>query len=1682
MADGRYSYEELMGGGPPADSSGGDPTSGAPPPGSRHYSFEELSGGGGEAEQSQTPATDATTSSWNNIWGKVIASAKAPSPKWMQPYEEPARKFLTTPGLPSAAWMRSFLPGDPRNDPGVIQSLEASYEAARGMATPANAILGAAMVAQPELTPFILPTMTAPMVPHIIEGGKKLLKGEATAEEGGRTAAELAMLALPFVHTGITRAYEPPTPPPPPLPKKPGAPHPELKEITPKGFVLKYGEAPEDLSGEAASTSTATEGGFGITTQENTRLQELQGKLASGEITADEYHKQANQVLAETKLPETDVEAEARAKQLEKEYRLHGGEPEAVMRDMMDVSGKDELPSWQEYADELQDELNSLTKTPEQSLQTQTEGLAKKYGVTPQQFEAQHEQKMADLRLRGIEEREDAGRSREELQQEHDTSRKGGGKGKYASKKPSPTGLSESEVRTLMGKGAPLRQPGQAPQARSEGEQPVAPGTPLVPRTQVAPSQINLELLNRAKHQIDLEFKLPANKAELVKDQEADPGAWPSTEEIESLVKARYLKLLREERIAKAKSAQAETAPSQQKQVAKATTEAAGKQEPAVETPMSGGGALPGVKSKGGIPLQPEYLTGSGHALGTATGKPGLRTSILNAKSKGMTLEEYRAWRDQGIEPKREVTPPTEKEFTDWIKRRGPDEEAAKAAEEEPKPSTFKVSKQPKGMRPSVDEFGNSPKTPVATEITSQGGLLSKSQAITQGKYKGNEALWNDLPLLAHKSHNKIYNKNGTSPDVMAQSLHDQGLIKEPTVDAMYREIEKESKGIRGERKAEATQAKETKVPEKQATEFGQALREEEESGGRAIAVRGLSKGDSVEVDGNKLKVTDVDPDGTVTLEDGRRFGVQKVDDSDILYGEVKEAPPEGEAGAAPAPAPKKPQPGGGQGGAAAAEPPAAPEGKFSTKRNFKKVGEGRYEHKTSGLIVSRGEEGGWDIRHPATGEVVDNLATRRQAMEAYHHGQVIEQPAGGIMERLDKAADAAQERINRQLHGLGITPPTPTLLADYAIVGARFIARGVKDFGEWSQAMIKKMGEDIKPYLRQIWEDSNKRYEQITQPGGVKATHSEASARIAANPRHPDMLVKDLMEGKSRTLDAVDQTILVQHKATLQAARDRAGKAAMNQQLTEGERAEAAATFEDLDSQIKTLDAATNNGNAIRNPQQSNLWHTFLMKDYNMGSMIQKTFVARNGNALTKEQTDFLKKNTDKLSDLMVQTGLLIHRTGWKPGDEPPPGLRDMQYELFKTKESLDNSVFREKLKQSPFYERWWRTGREVLSIPRAIMASMDLSAVRRQGGIFFMSHPLKALAAMPDMIRAARSERAYFDLMQKIRERPNADMYRSSGLSMTDVTTPRLSQMEESYMSQWANHIPLVAHSQRAYVYYLNRLRADMFDSMAKTLSRKGVPTPEQAKVIANLINVFTGRGTVPGQYATAMVAANDAFFAPRYVLSRLQAVTGQPLRYSLKHGDIGVTKIVAGEYARALIGYALVYGLVGTALKGYATIESDPRSTEFGKIKIGNTRIDLLSGLGQASVFLTRIAPEILGLGETKTQAGQVHSLTKGKNITDRIFGDVVRDFFRGKLAPLPAAYWNAREGQTVTGEKTTTGQEVFRLVKPMTFKDIGDALQEQGVPAGVALSLLAILGDSVNTYAPKVSPPRQKHRHR
>lgn len=186
---------------------------------------------------------------------------------------------------------------------------------------------------------------------------------------------------------------------------------------------------------------------------------------------------------------------------------------------------------------------------------------------------------------------------------------------------------------------------------------------------------------------------------------------------------------------------------------------------------------------------------------------------------------------------------------------------------------------------------------PIATMMSSIGGLMSKTQAQKRGSdfWDKNKSLWDDAPRLAHPTHNAIYSKTGgMMPDQMAQALHEQG-IGDGTESTLWNIIDKESQGAvkqaEGQRNERSQMASDEKLNLQQGAAF-KAHTSEPGAGKRPVDSWDLRNGDTVYVDGEPMKVHHME-DGDAVLEDGAKFGKQILQTGEEIYVEKVEHKPE---------------------------------------------------------------------------------------------------------------------------------------------------------------------------------------------------------------------------------------------------------------------------------------------------------------------------------------------------------------------------------------------------------------------------------------------------------------------------------------------------------------------------------------------------------------------------------------------------------------------------------------------------------------------------------------------------------------------------------------------------------------------------------------------------------------------
>lgn len=378
------------------------------------------------------------------------------------------------------------------------------------------------------------------------------------------------------------------------------------------------------------------------------------------------------------------------------------------------------------------------------------------------------------------------------------------------------------------------------------------------------------------------------------------------------------------------------------------------------------------------------------------------------------------------------------------------------------------------------------------------------------------------------------------------------------------------------------------------------------------------------------------------------------------------------------------------------------------------------------------------------------------------------------------------------------------------------------------------------------------------------------------------------------------------------------------------------------------------------------------------------------------------------------------------------------------------------------PIGQKIWDVTWEVLAdVPRALKTTLDMSATLRQGIVLGARHPIRFQQAFKESFKQMISEDYFNKALDTMKLMPEYRVSKDAGLHISD---PRklFGHREEYFLSQLADKIPFIGRfvkaSNRAYAGMLNTLRFNVFNDLASSFAKTGQASKTNLKALADFINTGTGRGSLLNLEQSATLLSK-LLFAPRFIMSRVQFMN--PIWYAKQPKPVRIEALKTfGTFAGTVI------SIITIAKMGGADVELDPRSSNFGKMKSGNTYYDLTAGFG----LYIRLFVQLI-TGEKKTLTSKkVEELGGDKPFSDTRL-DILGRAARGKLAPLFSASMNLLEGKNVVGEKVTLPSEILDQVTPLYLADIHDAMKQRGAEALFTVGIPGFFGVSTQTFAKK-----------
>lgn len=321
-----------------------------------------------------------------------------------------------------------------------------------------------------------------------------------------------------------------------------------------------------------------------------------------------------------------------------------------------------------------------------------------------------------------------------------------------------------------------------------------------------------------------------------------------------------------------------------------------------------------------------------------------------------------------------------------------------------------------------------------------------------------------------------------------------------------------------------------------------------------------------------------------------------------------------------------------------------------------------------------------------------------------------------------------------------------------------------------------------------------------------------------------------------------------------------------------------------------------------------------------------------------------------------------------------------------------------------------------------------------------------------------------------------------------VTGIGTPGTDKL--SIRQQWKNVNPFVA-LERGGTLYMNTLRMEEFIRGAEMLRMEGkneVDHLQDYKLLANAINSMSGRANLPTSVASSSKALAAVFFSARNAVSIVNQVN--PVYYGYLHFgssdgfQMKKTSVANKLAVTNMMRFVTITGMTMLAIKAAAgkdeddedivQIETDPNSSDFMKMRIGDIRFDPWHGLTTMIVLMSRFFTE-----EVKsTSTGETTKLGE-KRFGPQSRLDLIGAWGRNKFAPsmaITANYLATHEEvdpstneayrETPFGERFADDESLD--MTPMYWSAVKEIQKEDPGAMAEFLTVVSVFGWNTSVY--------------
>lgn len=290
-----------------------------------------------------------------------------------------------------------------------------------------------------------------------------------------------------------------------------------------------------------------------------------------------------------------------------------------------------------------------------------------------------------------------------------------------------------------------------------------------------------------------------------------------------------------------------------------------------------------------------------------------------------------------------------------------------------------------------------------------------------------------------------------------------------------------------------------------------------------------------------------------------------------------------------------------------------------------------------------------------------------------------------------------------------------------------------------------------------------------------------------------------------------------------------------------------------------------------------------------------------------------------------------------------------------------------------------------------------------------------------------------------------------------------------EEAYPSTIIERVPGIGRffkaSQVAFDGGALRMRKNLADSLIARAERNGIDVMDktEASGLGELVGSMTGRGEL-GKVGVVAKEINAVLFSVKFLKSNWDTLVSPiTLGKALLEGDKAAifAKKQAAFNLMQIVGSIATIGIIADTLWP-GSFESNPKSSNFGKLKIDGHYIDITGGMGAFIILAARIIT-----GESISSTGKKKKIYEGK-FGDETGLDLVENFFENKASPIAGMARDLLKGRDFQGRKPTPETIGTTLVTPIIIQTMN---QLKDPSFGDALLVLIADGLGFSTTTPR-----------